>query len=84
MPATNEMYYGIKGENAYKIDRTGKKSILHVSEPDLKNMVAVSTFNDKASKQIEEFVKILGIKKLIKIGGTGKKIIMLIKNMISI
>jgi len=78
-PATNEMYYGFKGGQAHKIDSSGK-SILRVNDPDLNEMTAVTTFNEKAKRETEVFVKALGIKRLIKMGGTGQKLMALAEN----
>jgi len=54
--------------------------MIQVNEPNLSEMVAVTTFSEKAREKTEAFAEALGIKKIVKVGGTGYKIMSIVEN----
>ena len=74
-PATNELYFGVRGESSYKVDKNGKKIKLSVQKKKLTSIIAAIGFNKNAEKINSLLIKELQISKTIKIGSTGLKIL---------
>ena len=75
--AKGEIYYGVKNVGAFRENKNGKKK-LEIDEGSLEDVVCVTSYGEKALKNIEAFIKLLKIKRIVRGAATGLRILKLV------